>query len=256
MEPKYHPEPYWSRVAEEIESREGTNVIAGDDEPYYVYKRQKFLQLLHDISFEGKSILEIGPGPGGNLLEIWPKRPARLVGADISSSMIKIARSRVDPRVEIVKTNGTSLPFSDRDFDLVFSATVLQHNSDDEMMRSLLCEMTRVSGDQVVLFEQVDDEISGTDLRVARPVAYYADIMREYGYTLVDTQMIDIIASYYVQGAIRKVFNPSSRAEGQPLSPASLALQQLTLPITKVLDSVVKLEKDLARMTFVRTHKA
>ena len=43
---EYHPEPYWSDVAKRIKARKGKNVIAGDDEPYYRYKRERFLDLL------------------------------------------------------------------------------------------------------------------------------------------------------------------------------------------------------------------
>lgn len=70
----YHPEKYWSEVAKVIKKREnGKNVIAGDDEPYYRYKRQKFLSLLHSIDFSNKTLLEIGCGPGGNLIEVSKK---------------------------------------------------------------------------------------------------------------------------------------------------------------------------------------
>ena len=43
---KYHPEPYWSEVADRIAERGDKNVIAGDDEPYYRYKRAEFLEML------------------------------------------------------------------------------------------------------------------------------------------------------------------------------------------------------------------
>jgi hypothetical protein len=39
----YNPETYWSRVGQEIEKRAGDNVVAGDDNPYYRYKRSRFL---------------------------------------------------------------------------------------------------------------------------------------------------------------------------------------------------------------------
>jgi len=252
----YHPEPYWSQVAAEIGAREGVNVIAGDDEPYYVYKRIKFLKLLLELDLAGKHVLEIGPGPGGNLLELSKKQTGRLVGADISAEMIKIARSRLPDHVELVKTNGTKLPFEDSTFDIVFSATVLQHNSDDAMMRKLAGEMARVSGDQVYLFEQVNSKISGDHLMRARPVPYYASIMAEHGFELAETKMIDIVPSYYVCGAIRKGLNPRSRKEGEPLTSFSLLMQRLTLPITKVLDGVITPQKDLARMRFVRKKSA
>jgi len=252
----YHPEPYWSQVAAEISARDGVNVIAGDDEPFYVYKRKKFLKLLLELDLEGKHVLEIGPGPGGNLIELAKKKTGRLVGADISEAMIKIARSRLPNNVELVKTNGTTLPFDNGTFDIVFSATVLQHNSDDKMMRALAAEMARVSGEQVYLFEQVNSKISGDDLMRARPVHYYASIMEAQGFELAETKMIDIVPSYYVCGAIRKGLNPSSRKEGEPLTALSIFLQNVTLPVTKLLDGIITPQKDLARMRFVRKKSA
>ena len=254
--PDYSPEPYWSEVAANIDEREGDNVIAGDDEPYYVYKRERFLRMLRELPVADREVLEIGPGPGGNLRELWRARPARLAGADISARMIEVARRRLDPAVELVKTDGTTLPFGDRAFDLVFSVTVLQHNSDDAMMRALLGEMARVSRAEVTLFEQVDYRISGDELMRARPIAYYASIMREYGYVLAEARMLDIVASYYASGAIRRGLNPATRKEGEPLTPISLAAQRLVLPVTKVLDRLLPLQKDMARMRFVRQHAA
>ena len=249
----YHPEPYWSQVAREIVSRETGNVVAGDDEPYYRYKREKFLGLLLELPFRGKSVLEVGPGPGGNLLALERKGgQARLAGCDISDVMLKIARERVSPATELFKTDGTRLPFADGEFDVVFSATVLQHNSDEAMFRGLLAEMARVATNEVVLFEQVDRRVSGDALRVARPVAVYAERMEDLGFRLLDRQMIQIVASYYVSGAIRKVCNPRSRREGEPPTALANALQRMTLPITSVVDRYIGRELDLARMHFVR----
>jgi len=95
----YHPESYWSEVGARIEEREnGKNIIAGDDEPYYRYKRNRFLQLLNEVNFKNKTVLELGSGPGGNLLEIHKHSPARLVGADISSQMVKLAKKQSSAR--------------------------------------------------------------------------------------------------------------------------------------------------------------
>ena len=44
---QYDPEVYWSRVAGEIEKR-GENYVAGDDNPYFRYKRQRFLKKFLD----------------------------------------------------------------------------------------------------------------------------------------------------------------------------------------------------------------
>ena len=249
---QYHPESYWSTVAKEIAAREGQNVVAGDDEPYYQYKREKFLRMLLALPIKGREILEIGPGPGGNLLALETQNPKRLCGCEISQTMIDIAGKRIAPATELVKTDGTSIPLGDKSFDIVFSATVLQHNSDDAMMRQMLAEMARVSRESVVLFEQVDSKISGNELRVARPIAYYTQIMEQNGYRLLDKEMIGIVASYYVSGAIRKIFNPSTRTEGQPPTALANFLQKATLPVTKVFDGMIGKELDLAKMHFVR----
>jgi hypothetical protein len=50
----YKVEPYWDNVASHISKREYSNVIAGDDEPYYKYKRKLFLKLFDTIDFSNK----------------------------------------------------------------------------------------------------------------------------------------------------------------------------------------------------------
>src|SRR5690606_32545310 len=127
MKQKYHPEEYWTTVAKRIKSREnGKNVIAGDDEPYYRYKRERFLELLHSIDFSNKSVLEVGCGPGGNLLEVLRHKPRKLVGVDISNEMVALAKDKLPAEVDIIKINGTKLPFDDNSFEMIFTATVLQ----------------------------------------------------------------------------------------------------------------------------------
>lgn len=256
MEPNtdsgYHPEPYWSKVAQRVASRAGVNVIAGDDEPYYVYKREQTLKSLLELDFDDRRVLEVGSGPGGNLLELSSYVTERLAGADISADMIAVARARLPEHVELHKTDGTRLPFDDRAFDLVFSVTVVQHNTDDRMMRRLVGDMARVCAEELVLIENVDTRISGDELMRRRPPEYYAGILGEHGFELVATDMIDTVASYYVCGALRKGLNPGTREEGQPLTPLSLGLQRALLPVTKALDKVLTHRRDLARMRFRR----
>ena len=248
----YHPEPYWSDVAKRIKSRKGKNVIAGDDEPYYRYKRKRFLQLLNDVDFSGKSVLEIGSGPGGNLKELLAHKPASLTGADISADMIALAKSNLPPTVNLVKTNGTVLPFEDQSFDYVFTATVLQHNTDEAMLKQLMAEICRVAKEKIFLFERIENEIIGDELCYGRPVSYYAAICKPYGFELTSTQFINIRTSYYVSGAIRKGLNPKTRVEGEPLNGVSNFLQNITLPVTSLLDKIFTSRKDVGRLEFTR----
>ncbi len=252
---QYHPEPYWSEVAKRIKARKGKNVIAGDDEPYYRYKRDRFLALFREVDFKGKTVLEIGCGPGGNLKELLSHSPKSLTGVDISPDMIELAKSNLPPQVNILKVNGTSLPFEDRSFDCVFTATVLQHNTDETMLRQLMSEMCRVTADKLYLFERIENEILGDDLCYGRPVSYYENICNQNGFELTGLKFINIRASYYVSGAIRKGFNSRKRVEGEPLTRFSVWLQRITLPVTKQIDKIFTSRKDIARLEFARIKK-
>lgn len=249
----YNPEEYWSEVGLRIARRgTGKNIIAGDDEPYYRYKRKEFIKMLRGVDFNGKSVLEIGVGPGGNLMEIYKLKPKRLVGVDISDQMIRLAKNKLETDVEILKINGTNLPFGDKEFDIVFTATVLQHNTDESILNQIMSELARVSKKKVFLFERIEKEIKGDELCLGRPVSYYSKIMESHGFKLQQKSFINIRSSYYISGAIRKGLNPESRAEGEPLNYVSTLLQNLTLPITRITDKLFKSENDICRMTFER----
>ena len=257
MPPTYHPEPYWSEVANRIKQRGGANVIAGDDEPYYRYKRQRFLAMLSSVEFSGQSVLEIGHGPGGNLHYINQQfNPSRLSGVDISQDMVDLATELLPATVDVRKIDGTTLPFTDGAFDLVFSATVLQHNTDEAMLGAIVAEMCRVASKRVVIFERIDDPIAGDELCLGRPVGYYADLFRKGGFTLKEVDYINIHASYLVSGAIRKGLNPASRQEGEPLNGLSVSLQNLLLPITQRVDRLWTKDRDLAKLEFIRETSA
>ncbi len=249
----YHPEKYWSTVGKRIKEREGgLNVIAGDDEPFYHYKRQKFLHLLNSIDFKNKSVVEIGCGPGGNLVEVLKKEPQKLTGVDISQDMLNLAKEKIPQNVELVKTEGTTLPFPDRSFDIAFTATVLQHNTDRKMLDALIKEICRISNLKVILFERIEHKIKGDELCEGRPIDFYKSRMEENGFRLVDTKFINIGASYYVSGAIRKIFNASKREEGESISKVSEVLQTISLPTTKFLDNFYRPSRDLAKLEFER----
>lgn len=254
MSNNYHPEKYWSEVSELINQRSENNIIAGDDEPYYRYKRVRFLEMLDSVTFKDKNVLEVGSGPGGNLLEILKKSPKNLEAVDISQNMVNLATKNTSGKVKIHKIDGTSFPFEDKTFDIIFTATVLQHNTDEMMLTKLVNEICRVSSDKVSIFERIEDEIKGDELCLGRPVTYYENLFKANGFRLVETAYSNIKISYLVCGAIRKIFNPSSRKEGQPITKFSVLLQNISLPITKVLDKVFKSKSDLTKLVFERLH--
>ena len=230
----YNPETYWSEVAERIQERGDGNVVAGDDSPYYRYKRERFLAMLNGVVFSNKKVMEIGHGPGGNLAEVLKHKPKGLTGVDISDNMIALAKENLNSdKVSFYKTDGVTIGYPDQSLDVVFSATVLQHNSDEEMMKAMFREMHRVSSDKVIIFERIEKTLKGDELCVGRPVQYYEDIAKECGFKLKEASFINIQVSYLVCGVIRKVFNPGSRIEGEQLNGFSVFLQKDTLPITR-----------------------
>ena len=122
--------------------RAGGNVLAGDDNSYYAYKRSKFLRrFLDTIDFQSKAIMEVGFGPGGNLRHIATRhRPHLILGADISQTMYDIAQRNLRSfgNVKLAKIDGTHLPFDSRSVDLSFTVTVLQHVTNASMLMSLV----------------------------------------------------------------------------------------------------------------------
>jgi len=249
----YNPETYWSEVATRIQERGNGNVVAGDDTPYYRYKRVRFLEMLNSVPFKSKKVMEIGHGPGGNLAEVLKHQPAELTGVDISDNMIALAKENIGTdKVKFHKTDGVTIDQEDQSQEIVFSATVLQHNSNEEMMKAMLLEMLRVSSDQVIIFERIEKLLKGDDLCVGRPVPYYTAIAESAGFKLKEASFINIQVSYLVCGVIRKVFNPGSRKEGEKLNAFSVFLQKATLPVTKLLDKLFTAKRDLGKLVFER----
>ncbi len=248
----YHPEQYWSEVAERTSSRTD-GIIAGDDEPFYRYKRAKFLTMLQKVDFENKSVLEIGPGPGGNLNEIWKHKPKQLMGADISQKMVDYANKNTPDEVEIVKINGTDLPFEEDQFDISITVTVLQHNTDEQMLHQLMASICRCTSKEVILYERIEQSIKGNHLNMGRPVEYYSAIMSQHGYILSDVTFLNIPISYFMAGITRKLMNSPNRKEAEPLSRISLVAQSALLPITQKLDPLFDSKREFAQLKY---HKA
>jgi ubiquinone/menaquinone biosynthesis C-methylase UbiE len=249
----YNPESYWDEVAGNIAARQDTRLIAGDDEPYYRYKRKRFLELLGRLPLQDKKILEIGSGPGGNLEFLHRNGCRSLTGADISARMIALATELLGGKnINLVKIDGRRLPFEDGSFDVVFTSTVLQHITDENILLPLLSEICRVSSTEVLLFERIERHIKGHESNLGRPVSYYTDQMAAHNFVLKTTTPLPLQASFYACGAIRKLANPSHRKEGEPLTKLSVALEKMVLPFTSMLDKIIPSNRDVMLLHFVR----
>jgi SAM-dependent methyltransferase len=249
----YHPEAYWSRVAEAIEGRGESNFLAGDDTPFTVYQRSRFLDcFLAAVPVEGRTVLEVGCGPGGNLLAMAERQPYRLIGADISAPMIDLARAntgQVGVEAELHHVDGASLPFEDGEIDVTLTVTVLMHNVEVGMLKPILREICRVTNGGVHLIEH-----TGNSQRVAhailRPVELYEGLCRESGYELVSVNYLNYLFSYCACSALERLLQPTEHKEGEPYPPVLSTLQRAALPVTKLFDPLIRLKRGLTHMTF------
>jgi SAM-dependent methyltransferase len=266
----YDPRGYWSAVAEQIRTRPSGSLLAGDDSPFLRYKREAFLdRMLKRIAFRGKAVLEVGCGPGANLLEVAAAGPRRLVGCDIAPKMIELAMENTArlANVECVELADDGLPFRTNEFDVSFTVTVLQHNRDDTVRR-LIAEMSRVTAEALYLIEDTTrrsrhpdrfvGRITGGTVRpesyVLRRVGDYAELCATRGFELVDVRPVNVYASDVMRVGVwfldTHVIRSSPRREGESLSRFQARAEELLLPVTKALDPRVRQGHGLTAMRF------
>ena len=95
------------------------------------------LDLAGDV--EHKLMLDCGCGTG-RFAGLFEQRGARVVGMDTSGNMIKIAKKKV-PSAEFVIGDVFSMPFKERQFDIVVCSQVLTHLHE---YKKPLLEMKRI----------------------------------------------------------------------------------------------------------------
>jgi len=254
----YDVESYWSRVATEIMQRGHESVVAGDDNPFFRYKRKKFLnKFLHSLDFDSKVVLEVGCGPGGNLVEIVQRcAPKKIIGADISQAMIEIAKrnlARHNVATELYKIDGVDLPFADRSIDLSYTVTVLQHNTNGGSLRALVGEICRVTNETVVLIEDTGNEgLSGTGSFIARHVDVYKSIFAERDFEISERLYLNTRFSYLGYGLVSDIFISKKHQEGEPIGIIPRTIMASLLPVSRILDDLFIEERGLTRMVFNR----
>lgn len=101
------------------------------------------------------TVLEMGCGFGRNLkflMENLSYQP-KLVGFDISESMIRKAKGGVNDKVLLGCGDITSLPFRDRSCDLVYTRATLMHVPEEHISKAIR-ELRRVAKRYLVLIEE------------------------------------------------------------------------------------------------------
>jgi ubiquinone/menaquinone biosynthesis C-methylase UbiE len=92
----------------------------------------------------GGTAVELGCGLGRNLRAL-AARYDRAIGLDISQEMLDRARDHLEPGIELVRCDGTSLrPLPDEAADFVLSIIVLQHIPDVAVIAGYVRDIARV----------------------------------------------------------------------------------------------------------------
>jgi SAM-dependent methyltransferase len=189
---KYDARSLWNQVAETDQLNETPFLAGGRDTPLYQYKRRLTLTWFRKIDFVGKKVLEVGCGPGANLLELNNLGARMVVGCDISDKMVELARHNsktLSDAPQLCVIDGSRLPFKDTSMDITFTMTVLQHVTEDQVLISLIEEICRVTNGHIFLFEDTCNRLLSGEGYVARPVQYYRSMIETHDFRLVETRM-------------------------------------------------------------------
>lgn len=254
---KYDRTKYWNAVGASIASgppgrRED---VAGQDTLFFRYKRAALLHLLDTIPWQGRRVLEVGCGPGGNIAHLVDLGAKQVIGIDVSNVMAQEASGRVremGPRIGILIADGTHLPFQSQVADIGLTVTVLQH-LDTESADQVVSEMCRVCKDEVVLCEDIS--VVGAGVRathVMRRQASYAAMAGSAGFQLQTAIPLKIFASEVLTTLVRWAVDGLLQADSESPSGKRWAVERALLPMSRFVDPYTPQLAGLTCMRFVR----
>ena len=252
----YDPRKYFDDIAQQMKSRDSGSVLAGKDNPFHVYKRARILEVIRTIDFRGRKVLEIGPGAGINLMLFHSLGAASVSGCDVSPQMMEVAKANLARNglkdVEIKLTDGSHLPFPDRTFDFCLTLTVLQHNSDEAALLTLMGEIARCAATDVFLIEDTARVETGWPSYTMRPVEWYAERMKKFGFDMASARAANTAWSERACENISKILRDPSRHEGGSARASTRLVMSIVMLVTKLMDRFVPASSTITCMNFRR----
>lgn len=106
--------------------------------------------LLKKLAENARSILDLGCGEGTRLNFISGDNTKHSVGVDISNIAVSLA-SKNYPHIKFISENLESLPFKNNIFELTYSAFVLEHLDDPELVVGEAIRVTKPNGNLVLI---------------------------------------------------------------------------------------------------------
>jgi len=125
----------WVRTKEAFNYMWPRNTKKGNFEISLKMAKSRVNQIVSMIPenwMNGKSILDVGCGPGRYISAFLDYKPAKAVGLDMGLEIIRENKRRFtsQPYVQFLTGHLGALPFEDSSFDFVVSAGVIHHASD------------------------------------------------------------------------------------------------------------------------------
>lgn len=107
------------------------------------------MRVLKELVKSAKKVLDLGCGEGTRLNLILPES-AEGTGIDISPTAIKLGKSRY-PKIKFIQADLEEIPLRNNDFDVVYSAYVLEHLSNPEKVLDEAARLLRKDGFLVLI---------------------------------------------------------------------------------------------------------
>ncbi len=104
-----------------------------------------------EIDLKGKSVLDIGTGPGAWAALYKENGASKVHGVDFAQKMVKTASKRYAPGITFSTGDAENLTeFEDESFDIV-TASFLLHGVTEDKRKLMLNEMKRISKQHVII---------------------------------------------------------------------------------------------------------
>ena len=120
------------------------------DMPEFQTQAKRFDEMLP----AGGDILEVAPGPGFLAIELARRGRHRVIGLDISSTFVEIARKNADAArvtVDFQHGNASQMPFSDNSFDFVVCRAAFKNFSEPVRAMAEMQRVLRPGGKGVII---------------------------------------------------------------------------------------------------------
>jgi len=129
-----HNQEYWDEAAKQKKF----------PTPFKIEEFEKFVPNEMDI-------LDVGCGYGRTLDELYNHGFKNLTGIDYSQRMVERGLKE-HPYLNLIKTDGDSIPFPDNKFDAVLLISVLTSNIKNKEQKNMISEILRVLKDGGILY--------------------------------------------------------------------------------------------------------